>query len=109
MNISSTSIGMMGFQCITEGLKANRSLLSLDLSSNDLGPKCCRILVEILWKTKLIELNLSNNKIGNNGLMVLAECFRSGMKTASLERVNLSNNEITTFGFSRLCECLVKN
>ena len=41
--------------------------------------------------------------------MTLSECFRSGMHTASLERVNFSNNEITTFGFSRLCECLVKN
>ena len=56
-----------------------------------------------------MELNLANNRIGNNGLMTLSECFRSGMHTASLERVNFSNNEITTFGFSRLCECLVKN
>jgi hypothetical protein len=42
LNLSATQIGLIGLKNVCEGLKANQSLLTLDVSNNSLGPNVSR-------------------------------------------------------------------
>jgi len=43
-----------------EGIKQNKSLIKLDVSSNALGPNCGKVLRQKLQETSLEELNISD-------------------------------------------------
>jgi len=73
-------------------------LINLDLANNELGPQSTNLIVNTLYTTQLLELNLSNNKLTDVGIDKLAAMFRISTKNTILEKINLSNNLITSLG-----------
>jgi Ran GTPase-activating protein (RanGAP) involved in mRNA processing and transport len=65
-------------------------------------------IARVLKMCSLLELNLSNNKLTDNGLDILAPAFKNSSENTLLERLDLSNNGLTTWGVSRLFEVLQK-
>jgi len=90
-----------------------QQLLTLNLSDNvNLGPRGCRQLAEGLRRTThLLELNLSNVRMGHYGSQALAESNTVSSASPSssslprtLQRLNLSHNGIGPDGLWKLAE-----
>lgn len=109
LKLSSTSIGLVGLECILAGLEENESLIELDISHNELGPEGCSLLSNTINHTCLRELILASNRLGDDGLDKLVGIFRPGSKSNILEKLDLSNNGITSMGVAKLFETLHKN
>jgi len=72
LQLMGNSLGAEGAAGLARGLSRNQTLLMLDLSGNDLGPKGFAQLAEALSSCALEELNLSDNRAGDEGLIALA-------------------------------------
>ena len=58
LNLSGTSLNLMGVECIMRGLQDNSSLVYLNIAKNDLGPGLGKILSVYLEKTSIVDLNI---------------------------------------------------
>lgn len=72
LSLMGNSLGPEGAAGLARGLSKNTTLLSLDLAGNDLGPRGFAQLSEALVHCGLEELNLSDNRAGDEGLSILA-------------------------------------
>lgn len=103
LNIAGTCIGPEGVDVIIQGLEGNKILNSLDLSNNMLGGKSIEKLAVAITNCELKELNISINKIGNEGCEFVALMICGGKKKyCELVKLDISNNEITTLGLSKI-------
>ena len=110
LNIAGTGIGAAGLDSITSGLKNNTSLGVLNLSNNLLGGKALERLADTLADTNLHELNISWNKIGNEGCEHLGLLISGGCGGyCTLTKLDISGNEITEAGISKLFAALRVN
>lgn len=110
LNISDTSIGKEGFEHIIQGLAHNKTLVSLDISSNGFSYHSLEDFCNSIITTNLNELNLSCNKIGNKGCEIFARLLASRLvKTSPLVKIDLSSCEIASLGASRIFESLENN
>lgn len=70
-------VGDNAVEMISRGLKANASLLQLDLSSCGVGDEGCAYLADALMHNQMLHsLQLHRNHIGDGGLVALAETLR---------------------------------
>lgn len=72
LQLMGNSLGVEGAAGLARGLAQNTSLISLDLAGNDLGPRGFAALADALACCGLEELNLSDNRAGDEGLSALA-------------------------------------
>lgn len=72
LSLSACTLGVPGAQGLGRGLVANHSLLYLDISQNDLGDRGAFCMAAVLKECHLEELNLSDNRIGDEGFISLA-------------------------------------
>ncbi|EKX52994.1 hypothetical protein GUITHDRAFT_61327, partial [Guillardia theta CCMP2712] len=84
----------------------NHPLKHLDMSSNHLGDRGVEYLSQILHTCYLEELNLSNNRISNNGACFLANALRGNL---TLKILDLSWNHILQQGSVSLFQSLEEN
>jgi len=84
LSLVGNSLGHEGAAGLARGLSQNTTLVSLDLAGNDLGPKGFAVLAEALVSCGLEELNLSDNRAGDEGLAALATKL-GALPTASSE------------------------
>jgi len=109
LDLSGSSITNEGLMYLADGLEHNRSLVSLNISDNELGPKV-QPLVKPLMVCNLLELDISNNKLGDAGLQVLINIFQQTSGTYSrLQSFNIAKNNITSFGATKVFDILSKN
>ena len=130
--ISSNKIKNKGARSIIEN---GNSLISIDLSNNELTPEVCldlknliirsKSLKEIIWNdnnvgikgiscivealkqnTKLKSLSLRNSNLGQLGVQELANGL---MNNEYLKILDLGCNNITFESFKDICDCLNKN
>ena len=107
LNLAGTCLGPEGLELIIEGLEDNSSLSALNLSNNAIGHKPIERLAKTLMATDLRDLDLSFNKISNEGCEFLSLMLSGGYLGYSvLEKLNLSENEISTEGVSKLFQSL---
>ncbi|KAL4512587.1 hypothetical protein ABPG72_020424 [Tetrahymena utriculariae] len=109
LDISHSLLGPNGLNEIVKGLKQNKSLVYLNLSFNELGPECGKILQPMLLNSKIIELDLSNNKIGNQSLEKIGETIFSGQGTFAIEILNFSYNQINSDGLCDFMKAIMRN
>jgi len=99
--------GPLGMRILSEALKANSSLTSLNLYGNKIGNLGLGKLSEaIRVNRKLLSLNLEANEIGNEGIIHLADALTHN---STLIRLNLSSNNISDEGALALSKMLVHN
>ncbi|XP_007889513.2 ribonuclease inhibitor-like [Callorhinchus milii] len=134
LNLSNNDLGDSGVKRLCEALRNPEcKIQSLWLSYNSLTADCTEDLVSALSTNySLMELNLSNNDLGDSGVKRLCEALRnpeckiqslwlsynsltadctedlvSALSTNySLMELNLSNNDLGDSGVKRLCEAL---
>lgn len=90
-NICGNSIKNEGLKLIIAGLNHNSSLHSLDISHNDINSIGLVTNLEKLKISKIIELNISGNPIGNEGVIKLTESLKN---FPNLKKINVSNCQI---------------
>jgi hypothetical protein len=96
-------------QWITGPLAANTSLKVLDLSQRCLDDKSLSVLSDALCNgsSRLEELRLHENHIGNAGIEIFASCIPS--LTSSLKRIFLHRNRFDEAGAKALLKVIRQN
>jgi Ran GTPase-activating protein (RanGAP) involved in mRNA processing and transport len=112
--LSSNGIGNEGTANILNGILMspetpdfNNTLVSLNLSHNELTLPAIEKIQEVLPKTKLRELILSLNNIGNQGAELLSKVI--GEENKDLVKLNLQNCKISGQGAVHIFEALKEN
>ncbi|KAI8598054.1 hypothetical protein EDD21DRAFT_407131 [Dissophora ornata] len=96
-----------GALALSEALKTNTALTTLDLEKNSIGDEGTLALSEALkTNTTLTTLNLENNSIGNEGALALSEALKTNTALITLD---LTNNSIGEEGALALSEALKTN
>lgn len=108
LDISSMQIDMVGFRHLCEGLKKNKTLLSLNVSNNYLGPHMYKHLLKCLPLTRIEVLNISKSKLGDTGVKNLSRLFARANKN-HVKKLDISDNKFTCLGLFNLLEELENN
>ena len=109
LDLSGSSITAEGLPYLAAGLEGNKSLISLNISDNELGPKCQQ-LVKSLTGSNLLELDISNNRLGDAGVQVLLGLFNHTVGSMTkLQTLDISGNSITGFGATKIFDVIAKN
>ena len=112
LNLSNNNISLDGIKIISDLLEDPKcTLKKLNLNNNFLGDDGCSILSNGLKKNKsLITLNLSHNNIIQKGILDIANSLNSksedGMFNASIRKINFSRNAITNVAIVDFCDIL---
>ncbi len=113
--LSTNLIGDEGVVQLCAGLRANRRLRVLGLSSNGIGPAGARVLVDTLkthpqlevldlgWAPATDILGVASNRVGDQGAACLAELLQVH---PTLRELNLAGNNITEAVARQLVEAL---
>jgi len=73
--LQGTNLGADGVLGLARGLVVNSTLVFLDLAGCDLGPRGAAAVAEALLPSGIEELNMSDNKMGDEGLMAIADAL----------------------------------
>ena len=103
LNLSANSLKNEGFDIICKGLNNNLTLRELSIGNNDINEEGLKQSLKYINTTKIISLNLSGNKIKDEGLITLANNLRH---FPVLKILNISNCNIEYKGFKELLKIL---
>ena len=112
LNLSNNNISLEGIKIISDLLEnSNCTLKKLNLNNNYLGDEGCSILSNGLKKNKsLITLNLSHNNIIYKGVLDIAYSLNSknedGIYNNTIKKLNFSRNCISNVALTDFCEIL---
>ncbi|XP_048397564.1 NACHT, LRR and PYD domains-containing protein 3-like [Stegostoma tigrinum] len=97
LDLSDNNIQDKGFILLCKALEAQKcSLQMLSVGGNKLTSACCKDLAKMLGvNNTLVELDLSHNRIGENGLQELSEALKN--ESCKLQKLGL--NSIFAFEF----------
>lgn len=110
LNIGDTSIGKEGFEHIIQGIAHNKALFFLDISHNGIVFNTIDGFCQALITTKIQELNLSGNKIGDKSCEIFGKMLSGKLEKSSLlTRLDLSLCEISSVGAMSIFESLQNN
>lgn len=105
LNLSYCSLSEQDFESISTLLQQNTSIISLDLSHNDITLKDCSLLCFALKKNKtLIKIALNDCNLNDESLLMLFE--KTGQ---SLQSIILNNNKLKNIGLIGLTNFLITN
>eukprot|EP01012_Entosiphon_sulcatum_P064771 TRINITY_DN93621_c0_g1_i1.p1 TRINITY_DN93621_c0_g1~~TRINITY_DN93621_c0_g1_i1.p1 ORF type:complete len:418 (+),score=88.88 TRINITY_DN93621_c0_g1_i1:71-1324(+) len=99
INASRNSIGTQGAAATISALDIIRGVTELDLSSNNIDNEDALRLIEVLQHHSVISLSLSNNVIGSEGAVALAQRLSNA---STIARLDLSFNGIGDEGASAI-------
>eukprot|EP00743_Colponemidia_sp_Colp-15_P001717 GILK01001875.1.p1 GENE.GILK01001875.1~~GILK01001875.1.p1 ORF type:complete len:684 (-),score=189.28 GILK01001875.1:192-2153(-) len=85
---------------------ANRKAHGLNLSRKYIGPRSASLILDIILKHKVKDLNLFHNRLGDSGAVVLARAIKH---TETLTKLDLGANGIGPAGAVHLAEALKHN
>ena len=102
LEMNETGINDPGLEFIIIGLKNNKVLLRLGLASNNITFKHMEEFCRTVNYSNLQELNLANNKIGDEGSKSIANLLVGNDLVCSLKKIDISRNEITFKGSSSI-------
>ena len=91
---------------LAQGLKASKSLVSLNIGANQLSPSELKILSNVIPATRLLILNLSDNFIGNEGSVSISFILT---ENSQLEQLYVSGNSIGHKGAKLIFTALYSN
>jgi len=107
LNLSSNNISKLGLENIVNNLKKETcTLKKLNLSKNFIGDEGCFILGESFkYNKSLISINLSGNNILDDGAIFIANNLKSEINS-TLKKINFRDNSITSKGIIQFCSIL---
>ena len=99
-----------GIEALAQGLVGNSSLVFLDISNNSIGGRHMEALARAIIRTELREIDLSYNKIADEGCEFLANMMVGAYEAACpLVKFNLACNGISHKGGSKIFHALRLN
>lgn len=111
LNLYRNNITHRGAEAVGKLLQHNSTLLEVNLTGNSIGQKGMLALKQCLLEGEedcnLHSLNLSNNLLGDEGAIQLAELIAGNI--SALIHVDCSNNNITDKGATALVKALQSN
>eukprot|EP00751_Fragilariopsis_kerguelensis_P032080 CAMPEP_0170929560 /NCGR_PEP_ID=MMETSP0735-20130129/14901_1 /TAXON_ID=186038 /ORGANISM="Fragilariopsis kerguelensis, Strain L26-C5" /LENGTH=421 /DNA_ID=CAMNT_0011330753 /DNA_START=88 /DNA_END=1353 /DNA_ORIENTATION=- len=108
LNMSCNAIGHQGMQTISKMLTIDRTIVSLYLGMNNIGPVgAAHLSFAIKNNYTLRLLHINENQIGSNGVSLLFDQLKNDNRT--IENLNLSWNHIGIQGVNDLTDVLIKN
>ena len=105
LNLSACCLCDKGVAAMTAGLRLNRSLLSLNLSSNEITLDGLLALKEGMTKTLLEEIDLSSNPFGNPGV----EFLTSFLAATHIRKLVLTNCKFNSMGAQYIYSLMKRN
>jgi len=96
LNLSSNLLGDEGCICIAHSLVENTSLRNLNISSNEIGIVGIEKLCFILLDCNIKILNLSKNYLNDDSAILLSNVISD--KKCHLEKLNISDCRISDVG-----------
>lgn len=106
LNLAGTAVGAEGLVHLTNGLRGNRSLLTLNIANNGLVGKTIEAFARVISSTRLKVLNLAENRLGVAGCDSISRMFQG---YCPLHSIDLSKNEITQAGAAKVYSALARN
>ena len=83
--------------------------MSLNIRNNELGKDSGKFLEQVLRKTLLFDLNISCNRLGDEGLTYFSPVFVAEIGcTCSIQSLNLADNGFQSIAVSSLFRDLTK-
>jgi Ran GTPase-activating protein (RanGAP) involved in mRNA processing and transport len=108
LSLSWTGIGDWGLEALSDVLKVNTVLTSLDLYHNDIGPRGAGALARALWRNRtLIDVNLDSNNIGDEGVGDFIYTMEEHNTT--LTNLKVQNNHVDQIKLRDLNDLLERN
>lgn len=109
LNLAGTFVGE-GIQYIIEGLQHNSTLTSLNLARNNIPARWIENLSRTTMKSKVQDLNLGDNRFGNEGLEFISNML-SGLYEGQcpIKKLDISKNDITVKGANKFFASLRNN
>ena len=107
LNLSHNNIGKIGLENIVKNLKSNLcTLKKLNLEKNYIGNEGCIILGESFkYNKSLVSINLSGNNILDEGVIAIANNLKSEINK-TIKKINFRDNSITSQGIIEFCSIL---
>ena len=105
LNLYGTGVGE-SISEITRGIEHCKSLVSLNIGGNFLGPADIKLLMQGVRKSNILILDLSENSIGNEGCVAIADLIASEFV---LEQLYLRGNGIGFKGCKEVFSALYSN
>eukprot|EP00871_Galdieria_phlegrea_P005105 jgi/Galph1/5596/GphlegSOOS_G4278.1 len=97
LSLANNEIGASGVEALIESLKGGSKIETIDLSSNRIGDKGAFHIAQLLetCQCSLRCVNISNNCIGEDGLLALVRSLGNWKQVSELQRfhIDISNNE----------------
>ncbi|KAL4438907.1 hypothetical protein ABPG74_016627 [Tetrahymena malaccensis] len=109
LRMQNCCIGPQGLFSLSKGFAANKSIISLDISKNDIGKDCSQCFESILSHSKIMELNLRGNFLGDQSITKIGELLKPGLKMCVINILDISNNKLTSDGINNFFESIQKN
>ncbi|KAJ1491756.1 hypothetical protein T484DRAFT_3102331 [Baffinella frigidus] len=108
LSLSWTGIGDWGLEALSDVLKVNTVLTSLDLYHNDIGPRGAGALARALWRNySLLNVNLDSNNIGDEGASDFIHTMEKHNSTLTV--LKLTNNHVDQIKLRDLNDLLERN
>ena len=96
-----------GAIAFSECLKANRTLIELDMSRNNITDKGASAIAKAIQvNTTLQRLNISHNKLSDDSAIAFSECLKTN---TTLIELDMSRNNITDKGASAIAKAIQVN
>lgn len=87
-----------GLEALVEGLRGKESnIASLNLKNNGFSRNGYSYIKQVIFNSRLLELNVSDNRLGNFGITELEV-----LKMSEIHKLNLSNTDMESEGLCNL-------
>ena len=102
LQLNEVNLTDQGLEKVFQGLAHNKSLIKLSLIHNYLTHKSFEAYSQVLLMCKIQDLNLSQNKLGDQGVSILSQLLSTNDYACTITKLDINKNEITYKGGSRL-------
>ena len=109
MSLRDTGLGNNGVICLAEGLKNNKLINGLDISSNSISIEGFTEICEMLLLTNIKVLKLKNNLLGDESVKIFSKKILSQDTTSCLEYFDFSSSKIYDQGLIYILNELQNN
>ena len=107
LDLSGNSLKNDGLLIILRGLNENKTIHSLNIANNEINHMGINFFKRV-QNCKLVNLNINDNPLGNEGIAIIAECLNKPV-FISLKKLEVQHCKFDYSGFIKIFEYLQGN
>ncbi|OMJ78907.1 hypothetical protein SteCoe_21177 [Stentor coeruleus] len=109
LNLKGNILGDDGVQFLVNVLQENKTIRELNLSLNEIGPMGSSAIAQILTQTKIKNLDISKNYLGDEALIVFAGILGTNDVPCKLKSLNVGSCRIGDRGVEIFITSIIEN